>query len=178
MHSILGYSASQLMSEDPSLVEPAMAHRLKAIKAVKKSLHDAPKANTFEEGNALMATCFALTFQSVLLDDGMAEYMTFIRGIVIVAIQMYIKGAKLLFGDFLGEAPAEALQPHIEQVPLIERRWTDAAVEAIKKLAPLCQGKEVEMAYQERILHMAEQNYVSTFAGEFSSCGCNKQAAC
>lgn len=89
MHAILGLSASDLMvQEDPSLVTFAMTHRLKAIKAIKKALSETPKTNTFEEGNALMATCFALTFQSVLLDDGMAEYMTFCRGIVLVAIQM------------------------------------------------------------------------------------------
>lgn len=161
MHSILGYSASQLICEDPSLIEPAMAHRLKAIKAVKKSLAEAPKANTFEEGNALMATCFALTFQSVILDDGMAEFMTFVRGIVIVAIQMYIKGAKLLFGDYLGEAPAEALQPFLEEVPLIEKSWVDAAVVAIKGLEPLCRGMEVEGTYQLKLLNMAEKCYVS-----------------
>ena len=97
MHAILGYAASELICQDASLVAPAMAHRLKAIKAVKKSLAEAPKANTFEEGNALMATCFALTFQSVLLDDGMVEYMTFIRGIIIVAIQMCMSLRTLFF---------------------------------------------------------------------------------
>jgi len=168
MHSILGFAASELMSEDTSLAAPAMAHRLKAIKAVKKSLAEAPKANTFEEGNALMATCFALTFQSVLLDDGLAEYMTFIRGIIIVAIQMYIKGAKLLFGDFLGDRQAEVLQPYIEKTPLIEKSWVDAAVAAIKNLEPLCQHNEVDRTYYFLLLDLAEKLYVSSWEGPSS----------
>ncbi|KAJ4307141.1 hypothetical protein N0V88_000518 [Collariella sp. IMI 366227] len=100
MHAILGYAASDLLvNSDPSLLEAAMTHRLKAIKAIKKALSSSstttvtithPPCHLFEEGNALMATCFALTYQSVLLPDGMAEYMTFIRGVVIVAIQMYL----------------------------------------------------------------------------------------
>jgi hypothetical protein len=171
MHSILGYSASQLLSTDPSLIEPAMAHRLKAIKAVKKALAEAPRSdNTFEEGNALMATCFALTFQSVWLDDGMVEYMTFVRGIVIVAIQMYIKGSRLLFGEYLGEAPAELLKPHLEGVGLVPRVWVDAAVEGIKGLEGLCKAPgrlEVEGQYWEKILEMAEKLYVGAFDGEF-----------
>ncbi|RYC60604.1 hypothetical protein CHU98_g5615 [Xylaria longipes] len=88
-YKYLSLAASELMIQDPSLVTFAMAHRLKAIKAIKRTLTDVPKTNTFDEGNALLATCYALTFQSVMLDDGMAEFMIFCRGIVIVAIQMY-----------------------------------------------------------------------------------------
>lgn len=167
MHAILGYAASELMAEDASLATPAMAHRLKAIKAVKKSLAEAPKANTFEEGNALMATCFALTFQSVLLDDGLTEYMTFIRGIIIVAIQMYMKGAQLLFGDFLGDHGNQVLQPHMEKLPLIEKSWVDGAVEAIRNLEGLCRGSEIETTFWTMILDMAEKLYVSSWGGEY-----------
>ncbi|KAJ9165036.1 C6 zinc finger protein [Coniochaeta hoffmannii] len=163
MHAILGLAASDLsVQKDPTLVAFAMNHRLKAIKAIKKTLSDVPRADTFEEGNALMATCFALTFQSVLLDDGMVEYMTFIRGIVIVAIQMYLKGANLLFGQFLGDKQTEALRPLLEKVPLIEHGWAADAVAAIEGLGPLCVSP-METQYHERILDMARQLQVSSF---------------
>ena len=74
MHSLLAFSASELLPTDPSLLEPAMAHRLKAIQSIKKTLSDISKAkpkDSLEQGNALMATCFALTFQSVWLEDGL-----------------------------------------------------------------------------------------------------------
>ncbi|KAK0704984.1 hypothetical protein B0H67DRAFT_366930 [Lasiosphaeris hirsuta] len=170
MHAILGYAASELIAEDPSLAEPAMAHRLKAIKAIKKTLAEVPKANTFEEGNALMATCFALTYQSVLLDDGMAEFMTFIRGIVIVAVQMYIKGAKLLFGEFLGDPVQEKLEPYMRKVPLIERNWVDRAMGGLKRLRPLCEGRPVEAKYVGMITETAEQLYVSSW-GAYQAMG-------
>ncbi|KAK3387680.1 hypothetical protein B0H63DRAFT_470694 [Podospora didyma] len=168
MHAILGYAASELISSDASLAAPALAHRLKAIRAIKRTLADAANpsivTNTFEEGNALMATCFALTFQSVLLDDGMVEYMTFIRGIIVVAIQMYHRGASFLFGDFMGrDQQAEILQPHMEKLPLIERSWTDGAVGAIQGLAPLCAHDEVLTTYHDMILEMAKQLYVSSW---------------
>ena len=169
MHAILGLAASDLsVQKDPSLVAFAMNHRLKAIKAIKKTLSDVPRADTFEEGNAMMATCFALTFQSVLLDDGMVEYMTFIRGIVIVAIQMYLKGADLLFGQFLGDKQTEALRPILEKVPLIEHVWAADAVAAIEGLGPLCVNP-METQYHERILDMAKQLQVSSFLGKGAS---------
>ncbi|KAB5585805.1 hypothetical protein GE09DRAFT_1072029 [Coniochaeta sp. 2T2.1] len=168
MHAILGLAASDLsVQRDPSLTASAMSHRLKAIKAIKKTLSDVPargasNSNSFEEGNALMATCFALTFQSVLLDDGMVEYMTFIRGIIIVAIQMYVKGADVLFGKYLGDKQAEVLRPLLEKVPLVEGAWAQDAVAAVEGLGGLCRH-EMERQYWERILDMARQLTVSSW---------------
>jgi hypothetical protein len=167
MHAILGLAASELMQEDPSLAPAAMAHRVKAIKAIKTTLAAAPTraTGTFdEEGNALMAACFALTFQSVIMDDGMAEYMTFIRGVVIVAIQMYVKRARLIFSN-LGEDQMKILQPLIAKLPPIDSTWTDAAVQAIQALAPLCQGA-LERTYHQMLLDIAVNLYVSPVEGK------------
>ncbi|KAK6070913.1 C6 transcription factor [Seiridium cupressi] len=139
------------------------AHRLKAIKAIKKTLAEVPKSNTFEQGNALMATCFALTLQSVMLDDGMAEYMTFIRGIIITAIQMWCKGAKFLFHDFVGEDQMALLKPLMEHLPVIKKEWTDMAVAGIRALQPLCKHP-VEVEYFGFILDIAETLYTPPFA--------------
>ncbi|KAI1294028.1 C6 zinc finger protein [Xylaria venustula] len=162
LHAILGLAASDLMQQDSSLITFAMAHRLKAIKAIKKTLTDVPKTNTFEDGNALLATCYALTFQSVMLDDGMAEFMTFCRGIVIVAVQMYCKGAKLIFHNFLGNEQVDALQPLIESIPPIQKDWTDMAVANIAALEPLCK-QQVEIEYHQFISDMAKALYTSSF---------------
>ncbi|KAI1428840.1 C6 zinc finger protein [Xylaria sp. FL1777] len=162
MHAILGLAASDLMPQDPSLVTFAMAHRLKAIKAIKKTLTDVPKSNTFEEGNALLATCYALTFQSIMLDDGMAEFMTFCRGILIVAIQMHCKGSKFLFTNFFGEEHMGALQPLIESIPPIKKDWTDMAVANISALGPLCK-QQVEIDYHQLITDIAKALYTSPF---------------
>jgi hypothetical protein len=167
MHAILGLAASDLMQKDGTLVTSAMHHRLKAIKAIKKTLSDVPKADAFEEGNALMATCFALTFQSVMLEDGINEYMTFIRGVLVVAIQMYVKGAKLLFEDFINDKSRDEMQPVLKDAPLVEKAWADAALLSIENLAPLCQD-DVQRQYHEKILIMAQQLHVSSWGGKSS----------
>lgn len=165
VHAILGLAASDLMIQDSSLVTFAMAHRLKAIKAIKKTLTDAPRKTTFEEGNALLAACYALTFQSVMLDDGMAEFMTFCRGIVIVAIQMYCKGAKFIFTNFLGDDHMSVLQPLMESIPPIQKDWTDMAVANIAALEPLCK-QQVEIEYHQLITNIAKALYTSSFLGK------------
>lgn len=173
MHAILGLAASDLMQRDPSLVAPAMHHRLKAIRAIKKALGDMsrsaqqrPQPNAYwEAGNALMATCYALTFQSVMLDDGMAEYMTFIRGIVIVAMQMYFKGSRFIFHDFIGHEAMEIVRPLMEVLPLIHQPWAESAVASISGLEPLC-SSDVEREYQALLMEMSTALMVSSFKGK------------
>ncbi|KAK7948255.1 uncharacterized protein PG986_009141 [Apiospora aurea] len=165
MHAMLGLAASDLLGKDPSLLPFAMAHRVKAIRAIKKTLDDVPKSSdTFEEGNALMATCFALTFQSVLLEDGMAEFMTFCRGVVLVAIQMYCKGTSFLFTNWVGKDEMALLQPLMETVPPIRQDWVDAAIGSVRALEPLC-VHPVETEYYVLLVEMVEALYTSPFRG-------------
>lgn len=169
MHAILGYAASELMVTDSSLAPVAMNHRIKAIKAIKKRLTDASKIETtYEEANALVATCFALTFQSVSLEDGLAEYMTFIRGIVIVGMQMMFKSIKPLFSNLFESNQDEVMAPYMEGLPLIEKGWAEAAVESITNLGPLC-TRQVEIEYHEQLLNVASQLLTNSFEGTLTS---------
>ncbi|KAK0732647.1 hypothetical protein B0T21DRAFT_443843 [Apiosordaria backusii] len=180
MHAILGYSASHLLQSDPSVtLTPAMSHRLKAIKSIKKALGSIPTTtenhqsqsskdnnNLEEEGNALMATCFTLTYQSTLLDDGMAEYMTFVRGVVIVSIAMFSRGKRLMFGELLQPQHSNSLlEPHMRQLPLVKKEWVDGAVNAIKHLERIVPRQGTQRRYWELLLNMAESLYRSSWEG-------------
>ncbi|KAM0463543.1 hypothetical protein ACHAO4_000260 [Trichoderma viride] len=163
MHAILGYAASELMVTDSSLAPVAMNHRIRAIKAIKKRLTDASRMETtYEEANALIATCFALTFQSVSLEDGLAEYMTFIRGIVIVGMQMMFKSIKPLFSNLFESNQDEVLAPYMEGLPLIEKGWAEAAIESIANLGPLC-TRQVEIEYHEQLMNVSSQLLTNSF---------------
>ncbi|OAA43852.1 C6 transcription factor [Metarhizium rileyi] len=163
MHAILGFAASDLAPVDSSFVQAAMNHRIKAIKAIKKRLSESARSQTsYEESNALVATCFALTFQSVSLEDGLAEYMTFIRGILIVGMQMMFKGIKPVFEQLFEDQQNEMMEPYLRDLPLIQRGWADAAIEAISKLQPLC-VEPVEVEYYGQLLGIAEKLNMSSF---------------
>lgn len=169
MHAILGYAASELMVTDSSLAPVAMNHRIKAIKAIKKRLTDASRIETtYEEANALVATCFALTFQSVSLEDGLAEYMTFIRGIVIVGMQMMFKSIKPLFSNLFESNQDEVLAPYMEGLPLIEKGWAETAIESITNLGPLC-TRQVEIEYHEQLMTVSSQLLTNSFEGKLNS---------
>jgi hypothetical protein len=166
MHAILGFAASELAPTDSSFVQAAMNHRIKAIKAIKKRLSESARGAQpgYEEANALVATCFALTFQSVSLEDGLAEYMTFIRGILIVGMQMMFKGIKPIFEQLFEDRQEEMMEPFLRDLPLIQRGWADSAIEAITSLRPLC-IEQVEVEYFEQLLGIAERLKISSFDG-------------
>lgn len=166
MHAILGYAASELMHTDSSLVPVAMGHRIKAVKAIKKRLTETSKMETtYEEANALVATCFALTFQSVSLEDGLAEYMTFIRGIVIVGMQMMFKSIKPLFSNLFESNQDDVLAPYMEGLPLIQRGWAETAIESITNLGPLC-TRQVEIEYHEQLMTISSHLVTNSFEGK------------
>ncbi|PTD11938.1 hypothetical protein FCULG_00002926, partial [Fusarium culmorum] len=163
MHAILGFSASELMRDDPSILSSAMNHRIKAIRAIKKRLAETNKSSmNYEEANAMVATCFALTFQSVSLDDGLAEYLTFIRGIMIVGMQMMFRGIKPIFENMFEQDQDALLEPLMQGLPLIPKGFTDSAFEALTNLKPLC-TEEVELEYHQHLMTMVEKLYVNSW---------------
>jgi hypothetical protein len=167
MHAILGFAASELIPTDPSFAMAAMTHRVKAIRSIKKRLSEASRASTsYEEANALVATCYALTFQSISLEDGLAEYMTFIRGIVIVGMQMMFGRIKPIFDNMFEQDSESVLAPYMDGLPLIQRGWVDSAVDSLTSLRQLC-TEQLEIEYADKLLATAQPLYTNSFEGEF-----------
>ncbi|KAG7132489.1 Sterol uptake control protein 2 like [Verticillium longisporum] len=157
MHAILGLAACELRKQDPSVLPQAMVHRTKAIRAMKKSIAGLPRRGlTHEQANALISACFALTFQSVLLEDGMPEYMAFIRGIVVVGMQMATRRIRPIFSNIMEEDASALMQPVMEKLAPLPRAWVDGAVAGIENLAPLCGAPDsTATEYHARLLDMA-----------------------
>ncbi|KAK2607390.1 hypothetical protein N8I77_006066 [Diaporthe amygdali] len=157
MHSILGLAASELIATDSSLAEAAMAHRLKSIQAIKRKLASSDQGITYAEGNALIATCFALTFQSVILEDGMAEYMAFIRGVILIVIQMWKAGVDFMFQHLIKGEQGDLLKPHIDKVVLPDGmwEWKAGALASLEGIKHFCLGDELKMKYHQMTEDMA-----------------------
>ncbi|KAM0265972.1 hypothetical protein ACHAPA_007331 [Fusarium lateritium] len=167
MHAILGFSASELMRNDASVISSAMNHRIKAIRAIKKRLAETTRTSMeYEEANAMVATCYALTFQSVSLEDGLTEYLTFIRGIMIVGMQMMFRGIKPIFENMMEQDQSALLEPLMQGLPLIPKGLTDSAMEALTKLELLC-TEPVEVEYYQHLLNIVEKLYVNSWDAQY-----------
>jgi hypothetical protein len=161
MHGMLGLAALELAeidTEASSLICAAIHHRVRAIKTLNQALSRG--IHTFEEGNAMLATCYTLLFQSVLLDDGLPEFMTFIRGCVLVAFSMGCKSLKILFNNLLGHDQLAQMEPHLTGPPPVDAEVVDAACQSLEAFAPLCR-QEYEKSFHGLLLKTARALYTS-----------------
>lgn len=165
MHAMLGLSASDLttsLTPTPELTCSAMSHRVVAIKALNQALSRG--LQTFEEGNAMLATCYVLLFQSALLEDGLAEYMSFLRGCVLIAHYMGCRRMKFLFHSFLGMDGFKKIEPHLKDERGVNPGPVNAACKSLEAFAPLCQ-KEYEKGFHNCLMKTAGALYTSSRSG-------------
>jgi hypothetical protein len=146
---MLALSASELAcSTDPTpqMNSTALTHRVKAISSLNTAISQG--ISCYEEGNAMLATCFTLLFQSCLIEDGLTEYMMFIRGTVSVGMQMGMKGMTFLFEKIFDAEQLEQVDPLMKKADLIESRVVQAACRSFESMAHLCTNNLELEAYK------------------------------
>ncbi|TGO65597.1 hypothetical protein BOTNAR_0077g00240 [Botryotinia narcissicola] len=147
---MLALSASDLISDPTASTSSrnhtctAIHHRIKAIASLNTAISSG--VNSFEEGNAMLATCFILLFQSTLISDGLVEYMTFIRGTIAIATCMGSQQIKFIFHELWGKQGVNSMDLALQQSPLINGELAKSACRSIESLLPLCKAQgELDM---------------------------------
>ncbi len=112
----------------------------------------------------MLATCYILLYQSTLIDEGLSEYLTFVRGCVLVPLQMDCRGLKFLFQNLLNNDEIEMTRPYLESMPEIDLRPVDAACASLEALAPVCE-RESEKMIREYTLEIVRSFYLSSCDG-------------
>jgi hypothetical protein len=166
---MLALSASDIARSQPAssdLTHAALAYRLKAVTSLNTAMSIG--IQSFEQGNAMLATCYNLFVQSTLIDDGLIEYMTFIRGCIIVGLQMLAKNMKFLFHSMWGDENIASLSPSLKVAPLIDAHRVKAACTSLEGFNHLCVRKaEIEvyglLLGTARALFTSSQDGSSTF---------------
>ncbi|KIN03092.1 hypothetical protein OIDMADRAFT_160662 [Oidiodendron maius Zn] len=163
LHAMLALSASDIEAassqHSPELAQSAIFHRVLAIKSLNRALPTG--LQTFEEGNALLATSFILLYQSTLMDEGLYEYLTFVRGCVLVPLQMGCRGLKFLFENLLSDDEIEKTRPYMQAMPAIDVRFVDAAYASLENFGPLCE-REAEKKMHGYLLEIVRSFYLSS----------------
>jgi hypothetical protein len=155
----------QKHNNDAALKTSAILHRVTAIKSLNSALSKG--VQNYEQGNAMLATCFTLVFQSALMEDGFPEFMSFIRGCVVVAFQMGVKQIQFIFQHGLGDNQLAIMGPFLEGVPDCDPILLEAAIESTEAIGPLCQ-RESEKAFHALLLKIACGSALSSRTGKLS----------
>jgi hypothetical protein len=169
---MLALSASDLASNsddsnDMKLIPTSILHRIKSIESLNKAV--AAGIKSWQQGNAMIATCFTLLFQSVLLNDGLSEYISFLRGILTIGMQMGQRRMKFVFERFWGNEQLQARDAELSAAPLINEEVVSGACRSFEKMSPLLKTK-TEIGMYGLLLSMARSLVTSSKEGKSDIC--------
>lgn len=146
MHAMLALSASHLaLATNSDISGPAVAHRQIALQGLNRAISAPLKAN---DAHAMLATCYALTFQSSYMADGFAEFITMVRGCALITMMIMSND---LAGPFVfSELHNAQMVKRLDSFTVIDARLVDAAVMSLQQL----QGtNDVEKMYHKLLLN-------------------------
>lgn len=166
MLALAASDISECSPNDSALALSAMKHRVRAIETLSTALSRG--VETMEQGNAMLATCYTLVFQSALIADGFPEYMSFIRGCMVVAWQMGVKELKFLFEGILSDEQLVKMGPYLKGAPDIDPELTNGAIGSLEAFRPLV-VRDAEIAFFECLLEIAQASQISSRQGKLSS---------
>lgn len=132
MHAILGVAASHLeLITGDDLSSIALHHRVQAIQGSGQALTQKYRAGS--DGDALLAACYLLTFQSSYMKDGVPEFFQFVRGCTLVSNQL--REEKLPMAFFLAaEDHFEFMEGRLLNLPVINQELLDGAEKSLAAL--------------------------------------------
>jgi hypothetical protein len=140
MHALLGLAASHLtITSDSDYSSSALSHRFLAIKGLNEALSITPR--TGHDGDALLASCYALTFQSSYMTDGLQEFLTFLRGCNLVSAQLTKENVKVSF-DFASNNRSKNLLPR-DDLPAINPDFVQEAASSLELLPSVIQESDI-----------------------------------
>lgn len=129
MHAILGMSASHLqLTTGASLSAQAINHRALAIKGSNDAISKTQR--TGSDGDALLASCYLLAFQSSYMIDGMQDFFQMVRGCSLLHFQLITENLPMAF--YLTEKDHfEVMQERLLDLPAINLELIENAEKSL-----------------------------------------------
>lgn len=162
MHAILGVAASHLeLITGDDLSSVALHHRVRAIQGSSEALTQKNRAGS--DGDALLAACYLLTFQSSYMKDGIPEFFQFVRGCSLVSNQL--REEKLPMAFFLtAQDHFEFMEGRLMNLPLINSELLDGAERSLAVLPPIFEHP-VHFLFYERLIQCIAAVRISSLEG-------------
>ncbi|KAH8804929.1 hypothetical protein F5884DRAFT_797710 [Xylogone sp. PMI_703] len=146
MHAILGLAASHLeLLTGADYHTSALSHRLKAIKGSNDAIVNGLQSGS--DADALLATCYALTFQSAYMSDGLPDFLQMVRGCSILSNQLKMENLLMSFVK-ASQYHFEFIKNRVEGFPLIHPELVHGADISVQALCLLCDEEATRKMHQ------------------------------
>lgn len=137
MHAQLALAASHLNKlTSCGLTDVALSHRLAAIKGL-NSILDRPLQNA-EDGDAIIATCYALLMQSWYMDDGLQSFLIYTRSCNLMMEHVRDQQVESLFAQQDPISRVESMRSRLKGAPVFDLNFLRFASLSLNALRPIC----------------------------------------
>lgn len=162
MHAILAVAASHLeLITGQDLRSTAIHHRILAIKGSNAAISQTKR--TGSDGDALLGACYALTFQSAYMADGLGEFFQMVRGCSLLSWQL--KSESLPMAFFLDDKGHFCfMQDKLAGLPFIHRELVDGAERSLTAL-PILFDRPGHVIFYQSLLSVVEVLKTSSLKG-------------
>jgi Fungal Zn(2)-Cys(6) binuclear cluster domain/Fungal specific transcription factor domain len=138
MHAMLALGASHLDRISPNAVgdyhTKAIVHRGHAMAGLSRAL--AKSERPYGESDAMVATCYSLTFQSTYLSDGLFDFITMVRGCALVTGKIREEGSPTAF-NLQPDWQFKLMEPRLNTLPVVHQPLLDSGIVALEEVRPL-----------------------------------------
>jgi hypothetical protein len=146
MHAILGMAASHLqLVGGVDLRATAIQHRILAIKGCNAAISQTRRSGS--DGDAILAACYALAFQSSYISDGLQEFFQMVRGCSLLTNQLRAENLPMAF--FLTEQDHwRFMADKLVDLPTINPELVEGAGRSLNALLLLLDSRLHREIYQ------------------------------
>jgi len=162
MHAVLGLAASHLqLITGQDLTSVAMYHRVLAIQGSNMAI--SKKDRTGADGDALLGSCYALTFQSSYMSDGMADFFYMVHGCSMLTYQLKGEGIPMAF--FLDKIDHfEFMKGRLMDLPEIHKELVDSCEISLTAL-PVLFNRPEHVEFYKSLLDVVDAMKISSLKG-------------
>ena len=154
-HALLALSASHLDKiTTGGFTTTAQSHRFSAIKGLNNALHQ--PVTTAEEGDSILATCYALLMQSWYMDDGLATFLILTRSCDSVTRRIQSQNAGSILAEENLDSRMERVQMRLNGVPTFNTECLYSAVSSLDALRPYCY-----QTFENKLLASLQGSFIS-----------------
>src|ERR1700733_8397914 len=148
MNAILALGASHLTRVAPGedYTTQAIVHRGHAIEGLNKALNKTDR--TYGESDAMLAACYALTFQASHMGDGMIDFITMIRGCALVTEKVKQEGSMTAF-NIERDQNLRIMSPRLDELHEVDLEIVVVCINYFCQIQPLLN------TYSEHQFHSA-----------------------
>ncbi|KIW37627.1 uncharacterized protein PV06_10268 [Exophiala oligosperma] len=135
MHAILSLGASHLgRLTGIDYRRESLVHRGQALAGLNQALSQASRC--YGESDAMLASCYALTFQASYMGDGLTDFITMVRGCALTTDKIQRELSPTAF-NLQPDWHLKFMAPRLEHLPTVDPTLLEDAYLALEEISPL-----------------------------------------